>query len=68
MVFNATFYNISAILKNKGNTGRLRFMVFNATFYNISAIQVMEKMGITDYLLSPECDMADYTGDGWTNG
>ena len=32
--------------------------------------QVLEKMGITDYLQTPQCDLMDYTDtvDGWTNG
>ena len=32
--------------------------------------QVLEKMGVTDYLQTPQCDLMDYTDtmDGWTNG
>ena len=32
--------------------------------------QVLEKMGVTDYLQNPQCDLMDYTDtvDGWTNG
>jgi hypothetical protein len=32
--------------------------------------QVLEKMGVTDYLQTPQCDLMDYTDTvgGWTNG
>lgn len=32
--------------------------------------QVLEKMGVTDYLQTTQCDLEDYmdTVDGWTNG
>ena len=54
-------YSPSKLLNNSGIT-------VTDSLPDILRSQVMEKMGITDYLLSPECDMADYTGDGWTNG
>jgi len=32
--------------------------------------QVLEKMGVTDYLQNPQCDLMDYTDTvgGWKNG
>jgi hypothetical protein len=32
--------------------------------------RVLEKMGVTDYLQTPQCDLMDYTDtvDGWKNG
>ena len=54
-------YSPSQLLSNSGIT-------VTDSLPDILRSQVMERMGIADYLQSPECDMTDYTGDGWTNG